>query len=984
MNADKLDSSEPSSPNRIGRRSLLVHQEIDLQLAIRSRRPDEIGLAQPAWSRAAIADLIKARTGLVVDRRSVDGYAIRWGFKTQRAYQAALQYSPERAQHWLDSKHRAFSVNVGKNKGRLRWLVVRELPPVSRSLNGYSPALAELRCDSIEVRLESASLSQWVVCERNNMAALEESILHMLLLDSAHVQSVLVVNCLPFAIDEALTRPELSMNSVQVAEVFGETSCSSVADLGRVDVDESASPLIEMSEVEQRVLLRDTCLTLTYRSRGTGKSACWTLDLADFWLPPSALNIKPTRLSDEPYLCALIAASANEYLTALGWSKSMEKCLTNACRTLIKLFEWSWVNEIYDPTKLVQAQFHDLLVRLSSSGWFGALEIEDRVKAHLAGLECSAAEKLLCEPRSRDRASLSTRFGSTFGTNLTAREMAPIRPLILTAAGRSEDRERKRKVRWAGSSEGMAYSYLRQSLTSINLLAAIDGPNRLPYVPYPNTRKLAEQYGRPAGRTPNLRPEHVGQLLLKSMSLVRQVGPPLSRLLGEYIGKVESSPPRPSRYDTDIHLLRSCASYQNTVSALGWDIDRWSGREEGGDETGTSLQVLIRDVYTAASTVVIFMNARRRDEVEHSEIGLYNGALRVFDARLSLYVVDFYVEKSIQDYATFFVSDFTVEAIQLLEQFSGLARRWRQVTERVGEAAKGHSMLMELVNLMPVGREQRLMYSFDCNPSGYAYHFIESVLGAELAHSFGPHMGRRAYALIFHYRYESGTLLALAQQFGSVSIDRLVTYVTDGVRQLGGFSARELGAQATVAMRTNLKEVIELESELDLVSKERVEELVRKVLLSGKAHGGPFQKLVLRFHQKIIGRVKYALSEPDAGTKAVSTALIDRGHRSTSYPHGNCYARMDSRRGQARCKDPKTGLPDAAKASLRTCTGCSYHDYQVAHIQATQQFIEIKMQRLDWLDDASMLAKTLRKEIEEDQQYLELRKRRLVSTSQTV
>ena len=984
MNAEILNSTEKLPTNRIGKRRLLtIDQEIALQVTIRSRRPVDVGLTQQAWSRAAIEDLIRAKTGLAIDRRSVDAYAIRWGFNMQRAYLAALQYSPERAQHWLDTRYRAFSSTVGRSQGRIRWLMIRELPLNWHSPNGYSLPPAELTSASIEVRLESGTLSRWVVCESDNMDALQESILHMLLLDSAHVQSVIVVNGLPFAIDEILTRPELKMNSVQLEEVFGETIRSSMAHQVQAGENQSAQPVIDLSETAQRVIHKDTCLILTYRSRATGKTARWTLDLADCWLPPSPLNRQPTRLSDEPHLCALIAASANEYLTALGWGKSMERCLDVACRTIIKLFEWSWVNEIYDPTKLSMAQFNDLLRKLAKVGWSGALAIEDRVKAHLAGLDSLDAEQLLCEPRSRKKNSLSSRCGAKLGTNLSAREMAQIKPLILSAAGRTVESGSKSKPRWAGSSNGMSYSLLRQTLTSINLLAAIDGPDPLPFIPYPSTRKLAETYGRPAGRTPNLRPEYIGQLLFKSMLLVRHVGPPLSKLLGEYIGKVQSSPSRPNRYEADIRLLRSCDSYQDTVSALGRDICRWSGRDGKGDEAGSSLQELIREIYTAAGTIVIFMNARRRDEVEHPEIGLYNGALRQFDASLGLYIVDFYIEKSIQDYATFFVSDFTVEAIQILEKFSGLARRWRQVAERVGEEAKGHSMLMELVNLTPAGREQRQMYKFECDPSGHAYPFIVSILGDELARTFGPHMGRRAYALIFHYRYENATLLALAQQFGSVSIERLVTYVTDGIRQLGGFRACELGAQATVSMRTNLKEVRELEAELDIVSKERVEELVAKVLLSGVAHGGPFQKLVLRFHQKIIGRVKYDLSESSAAAKTVSKALIDRGHRSTPYPHGNCYARMDSKGGQAKCKDTKTGLPDATKASLRTCTGCPYHDYQAAHIQATQQFIDIKIQRLDVLDEASMLSRTLRKEVDEDQQYLDVRKRRIGLISQT-
>gem|GEM_PF-2966760 len=978
MSTEQLSQPASTSAGRAGRRrSLSIDQEAALQVAMRSHRPDDLGLIHPAWSRDALKDLIEARTGQVLDRRSVDAYAIRWGFKSQPAYKAALQHSPDHAHRWLDTKYRALATSVGQSKGRLRWLVLRELPPIAANLNGLSTCSSKHRQQSVEVRLESGTLSQWVVFERDDADALKESVLHMLLLDSHYVQSVIVVNCLPFAIDEVLDQPEMAGKGVLIKMAFGKTDRPPITEQNEDCRAEESTATFDLSDTEQRVVLRNGCLTLTYRSRATGKKKTWSLDLNECWLPPTPFSDRPVSLSQERRLCALLVESLNEYLISLGWGKSMEKSLISACRALIKLFEWSWLNDIYDPLKLTKSQFDALLHQLTKAGWAGALEIEERVKAYLAKNDASAAERMLCTPRSRASASLSSKCNSNLGTSLTAREMAPFKPLFVAAAGKTQVGERTPNPRWPGSSNGMGYSLLRQTLTSINLLAASDGPARLPFVPYPNTRKVAEKYGRAAGRTPNLRPEHVGQLLLKSMTLVRHVGPPLLRLLEEYIDKIESSRPRPGRFDADLRLLKSCQSYPDTRLALGRDISRWSGRERDCEENDTSLQVLIRDIYTAASTVIIFMNARRRDEVEHPEVGLYRGALRQFDPDLSLYVVDFYIEKSIKDYATFFVSDFTVEAVMLLEQFSGLARRWREEPERVGEAAKGHSMLFELLNLLPSGRERRVMFSFECSATGQAYHFIRSVLGSELAHLFGPHMGRRAYALIFHYRYEHATLLALAQQFGSVSIDRLTTYVTDGICQPGAFKAHELGAQATVSMRNNLKEVRELESELELVSKERVEELVSKVLLSGQARGGPFQKLVLRFHQKLVGRVKYVLSEPSDPMKLVSKALIDRGHRATPYPHGNCYARMGSKGGQARCKDPETGVPDAANASLRTCTGCPYHDYQAAHIQATQEFIEIKMQRLHTLAGSSVLAATLQKEIDEDQQYLDIRKRRL-------
>ena len=116
---DKLHEQVARSgrPAGSGRR-LSAAQEASVRRLVCQHTPDQLDMDYALWSRAAVAELIQVRCGLVLPVRTMGLYLARWGFTPPKSLRRAYEQSPEAVRRWLRHDHPAIAARA---RAEIHW-----------------------------------------------------------------------------------------------------------------------------------------------------------------------------------------------------------------------------------------------------------------------------------------------------------------------------------------------------------------------------------------------------------------------------------------------------------------------------------------------------------------------------------------------------------------------------------------------------------------------------------------------------------------------------------------------------------------------------------------------------------------------------------------------------------------------------------------------------------------------------------------------
>lgn len=677
------------------------------------------------------------------------------------------------------------------------------------------------------------------------------------------------------------------------------------------------------------------------------------VDLKKLWLPATPFSsVEP--IANNPRLSVFLLDFAALFCLRRKKTKSAAADVARHIRTVAKFIEFLYVEGIYDPSECDRATIRLLLSKLAAGGWPEALRIYERTESSLRQVGSSEIRRIALQPSVRDGVRVGGRIKRLLGTNCSGSETAAVREAILAVV--HEDRPRKSPVYRPRQLTSAAFLAI---FSTINLTSDLADGRGLAFLPFPNPFLLANKYGRPDGRTRNLRPEDVGALLAECFSWIYRLAAPLIELLNTLA--VETRARRPANTGARAALVASVL----TTSAAARRFETQSGLRirnirvrRSQAPTECTLSEAIDCVLSACFIVISFFNARRRDEVEHPVIGLKNNSLRPFDEGLGLYVCSFYLEKFTKDYREFFVNDTTVAAIKILQSFSEV----EQKLSGDDVVVSGRSLFR-----VPTLRAKFPLTSraFQFNRSRSARRLLDRAFGeSEKVFPYAPHMARRAYGLIMIHRFSEPSLLALAQQYDHRGLDSTSIYLSDGSRgntleQLEGFGR----------LRTPPAEVMEdLEAAIDEVSRERLKEIVDVILRGEQSMQGGFPVFVNRLHDRIAARLKYDDADLRDSSTAVAEALLAKGHKVVAFRHGDCCASA-VRSSAARCSRG-SGRPRRERGSPQVCATCAFHSRSLIHVQAMTLGVAHLRQQLSELPVGCKPWKQLHAEIKDLEQAI--------------
>lgn len=689
-----------------------------------------------------------------------------------------------------------------------------------------------------------------------------------------------------------------------------------------------------------------------------------TYDLRESLLPPTAFAPTGSCIADRPLLKDAVVHGVNAFLLSSKQSKSQHRSLIVRIQSMVKAIEFGWLAGRYELDDWVPRDFDNLALKLSVGGWIEALDVKARANNYLDSIDFESASAFWELTHDGDFRLNSRKLAKAIYCNIATRELHRLRefvtPRLLHLRPPGSVKSRRPKERASAS-------VLRSDFAAINLLS--DGENApLSFRPFTQTMKLARRLSPGSdGRTKSLGPDVVASLLGGCVRWVDEIGPVVLKVFLELLElyKARHTDGRPTGL-TSKEIMASCSSLRELERTTGWRV-KYAVKLRGNtsDSSSTTLFAISSAVYAACFILIALFNARRKDEVEHPVLGLRTGSLALADKGLNLHTCSFYIEKTTRSHVQFYVGGLTAQAVKLLESMSNVARELRGLSCDLYAKPQDEGWdSLFVLPMLPSARHPINLARFKFYETLRETNPTAALCKDWLPLSLRPHMLRRAYALIFHYRYENATLQALGHQLQHMDLEMTNVYVTDTVGTTVADTGIALYAQISPEERNQISTDRDVLSfVLKEVGDEKLMAFVQSVLENRATFSGGYSRLVQRFHQQLGKNVSYASLDKRERVERLSEALITRGHAPLPMAHGTCMAGTNSSRLRGHCFSAMSEQLERSEARPRVCAKCPYHVVTTQHLHALKAEYEQEEADLLLLEGESVQTRRRRSDL---------------------
>lgn len=665
---------------------------------------------------------------------------------------------------------------------------------------------------------------------------------------------------------------------------------------------------------------RDQVLYVKRDHEANHREPARKVDFRRLLLPPNLLNPCVTVLCDRPDLAKIVVAVVDTYVIRQQSTKSTADTAVTVASSVVKFLEYCWLLDIYSLKNVTEALWDTFFTKYASEGWPGVLEVNQRAqkidwrtlrlsrRKHKEGaIEYSAAALL-----------------EAIGSNVTCNNIR-----LNYRRG-----EASGTVKHARQSVGLSQSSLASTIAHLNTLTDLPREMRASSVahayPYLYSVELSD---RAPQRTENFKPTELAELMVEAYRWVNSY----STLIVPIIRKVYGQRGELLDEDLDEARMLDLLEARETRALeieLGNGIRITSVRRMGDGRKTLGLLGLIRMLLASCFLVLGVFNGRRKDEIQSRAIGLYADAFECLDDELKIYQCHFYCEKTTRGYRSFYVNEISFKALKVAKAISEVA--WEIVESKGCDPRSGRSR--KIFCWPPRSKELfPTWYEYSTDP-GIAMLFARATGRSDLEVP-NAHMFRRAYAVVFHYRYENANLYALAQQLDHRDLNMTMHYVLEGASRVIAHHASVLWGDGDQTRKERARHAAVLAGEVAAYGKEKLYDDIYEILLGQTKVLGGFTRLVSRFFRLMHGRIKYDDASLKAATKDLTGMLIARGHVVKPMSHGNCNA--GPVKAGAGCY--RGGRLAREYASPPVCGGCPYHSVKSAHVDAIRS--DLQMQR---------------------------------------
>lgn len=658
-------------------------------------------------------------------------------------------------------------------------------------------------------------------------------------------------------------------------------------------------------------------------------------DFSKFWLPPNLVYLGPQRLVAQPHLIVAIVLATNDYWITAESEKSKSARALDIISTLAKFFEYCWLNDKYKLSQLNEVDFAALSKALARGGWQSAVDVRTRLKSYCYTCSGDDIKRLLQSETGIAQKSINTvRFREALGTNVQGREPKIYYSALVKIQKNIDISDDTELLVDSSLEEALDYrpghSMLRQTFQHINKLYELPLEYGVKFLPYPRTVQTAKRLGKPSGRTRNIGAEEASLLFAEAFRWVYRYGPALVNLVDEMCLNVIAAHKQGRKvlgYQLE-NLIENSKNAQWLRENLPIRITSadCAQRAKAGE---TSVRAAVVCLLSACAFLIGTMNARRRDEVCHRKWGVHRGLARVVSGELRLYSAEFYIEKTYCDYLPFYINQATMDSITILESLNScfdkvdVALGTRDV-KKIPVRQRTLFTYRRFSRIEGVSKE-RCWFKFEARPGEGAWDFVSLALKNPEKFDLASHMLRRAYALIFIYRYRNATLQALSQQLCHADLSMTMVYVTDPAFVEDAASIAEKFDITREKRRIAFaRELADVQGEMAEIGDELLMETVIEVI-SGEPSGGNYGRFIKKIYARFSKHAEFDGKDIAERGKLLADMLKKRGHFPKTMRHGQCMAGLAAGTQLAKCRSPESHLIQRSEASPRTCASCAFH-----------------------------------------------------------
>ncbi|CAN7211149.1 hypothetical protein LJR066_000604 [Acidovorax sp. LjRoot66] len=652
-------------------------------------------------------------------------------------------------------------------------------------------------------------------------------------------------------------------------------------------------------------------------------------------LPSSAINRRSSRIVDNELLFDLYLRGIDIYANKLTEGKSFHSLIFRWSKIFIKVAEFAWVNGFFNLRDVPAQLWERFYLDIVSGGWTKVLAIEARAISILSANPIPA-EDYLDRERNKKKISVHKSFLEILGTNIGGNDINVAKAIILQAADdKSLQNSGDIKRYKLGIRPVTSRSVVYQVLNALDVLAQVDLQKAIINLPGGSRHKFSMNKGRQGSRTTNMDPDTWAKLLVHAYWWIYDISPivvrfvvALSKAQQKLIASGQGLIQTDHQNSGDrLDLLRELPERALLEKQTGYRITNYLKANCSGKER--SVNLILTYLYAACFIVLVSMNGRRKDEIIGRAIGLHTSALKNVDKIFGIFECEFYMEKHINDYRPHYINDVTRMALEVLGQISNIA--WL-LADEPEKPTKGRERKLFLIpNFLATGDDFNKWFSFGNGTTRIAMSdFILTATGEQVRVT--PHMFRRGYGLLYHYRYENAQLVALSQKYGHQDVTQALHYVSDTADTPHERTAIAKWSSPKKTLNSKAASFhLELLEIVQEVGDEKLRKYVSEVVDTARTFSGGFSKLVARFHRKLGGALRYGALDSSQQKKILADTLIARGHETNPYPWGNCMA-GNSRKHSA-CS-PGGGEIARENASPATCGRCAYSDTAQVHLES--------------------------------------------------
>jgi len=135
----KAIQSKPRGKKIGSKRKLTPEQEKHIQKLIKDKTPDQLKMLYALWTRKAVMELIRDKTGVKLAIRTVGNYLAQWGFTPQKPLKNAYEQSSKKVQKWLDEDYPAIKAKAQQEKAEIYWGDETGMRSDCQHGRGYAP-----------------------------------------------------------------------------------------------------------------------------------------------------------------------------------------------------------------------------------------------------------------------------------------------------------------------------------------------------------------------------------------------------------------------------------------------------------------------------------------------------------------------------------------------------------------------------------------------------------------------------------------------------------------------------------------------------------------------------------------------------------------------------------------------------------------------------------------------------------------------------